>query len=251
MPSSSISSMITLLFLGIAVPCFSANIVANPGFETGDLSSWSVSGANSSPGENGIYYGVDTVDAHSGTFGGYFGALGGLMNLTQTLTTAPGAAYTISFWLAQTAAPLPYVNSFSAAFAGATLVAQTALPASNFTQYTFAGTASTATSSLTFSFRNDTGFFSLDDISVDASGSAAAPEPATFLLLSPGLLYLALTRHNRAKNSVINSDNGPITGASIIEISGEQGTRCQPTTPSTDSVGCSSTNRSGNITYCL
>ncbi|MFL6451853.1 MAG: hypothetical protein ACJ746_29915 [Bryobacteraceae bacterium] len=189
----------TLLLLGAASPSFSANIVANPGFETGDLSSWSVTGANSSPGENGIYYGVDAMDAHSGTFGAYFGSSGGMMNLTQSLATSPGSAYTISFWLAQTATPFPYVNSFSVAFAGATLVSQTALPASNFTQYIFSGTASAATSALTFSFRNDTGFFSLDDISVDAGSNSVAPEPATFLLLAPGLLSLALFTQHRGK----------------------------------------------------
>lgn len=199
MSNSLTSALLTLVFVGAAAPSFAANIVSNSGFETGDLSSWTVSGANSSPGENGVFYGVDTMDAHSGSFGGYFGGLGAATILTQTLSTLPGAAYTISFWLAQTATPTPYVNSFSVTFGGTTLVSQTTLPASNFTQYTVTGVASSASSALTFSFRNDTGFFSIDDISADAGNSSAAPEPATFLMLSPGLLYLAFLRYRGKK----------------------------------------------------
>ena len=106
------------------------NIVMNPGFETADLAGWAVSGAHSSPGEEGIYYGVDAADAHTGNYGAYFGPVGGVLNLTQALSTLPGMLYSVSFWLAQApAAPFPYMNSLAVSFGGVTLLKQTAVPA--------------------------------------------------------------------------------------------------------------------------
>ncbi|MBV9937729.1 MAG: carbohydrate binding domain-containing protein [Acidobacteriaceae bacterium] len=169
-----------------------ANLVVNSGFETGDLSGWALSGTNSDPSDNGIYYGVDGADAHSGNYGAYFGPIGGILKLDQTLATSPGATYTISFWLAQSpATPAPYVNSFTASFGGATLYSQVGVPSSGFTQYSFSSTASSNSSILEFGFRNDTGYFSLDDASVTTSDTVV-PEPVTSLLvvLPVGLFLL-------------------------------------------------------------
>lgn len=181
-----------LALLSGAFSASAANLVINSDFETGDLSGWTLSGAHSAPSDNGIYYGVDSTDAHGGKYGAYFGPLGGIMQLDQTLITSPGATYTISFWLAQSpAAPAPYINSFTASFGGTTLYSQVNVTNSGFTQYNFLSTASSTSSTLEFGFRNDTGFFSLDDISVTASGTNA-PEPATTLLvmLPTGLFLL-------------------------------------------------------------
>jgi hypothetical protein len=167
-------------------PVKADTIVMNGGFETADLSGWTVSGAHSSPGDEGIYYGVDAVDAHTGRYGAYFGPVGGVLNLTQTLNTVPGTFYSLSFWLAQApATPFPYVNSFTVSFGGTTLFSQTAVPAGAYTQYSFAQFASSASTTLAFAFRNDVGFFSLDDVAVMAADSV--PEPASWLLVASAL----------------------------------------------------------------
>jgi hypothetical protein len=72
----------------------SANLVTNPGFESGTLvGSWTQSGnlgftsvANSAP------------FVHSGTFGLEMGPVGSLGFITQTLATQVGTTYDLSYW---------------------------------------------------------------------------------------------------------------------------------------------------------
>jgi hypothetical protein len=161
-----------------ATPCTSGppNLVTNCGFETGSFSGWTLSGYDSAPGYQGIDYGVDASDAHSGLYGAYLGAFGGVLNLSQSLSVTPGTNYTISFWIAQSPmAAAPYLNSFSVSFGSSNLLSLTQAPNVPFTQYSFIAQASSAAATLMFGFRDDLGFFSIDDISVAAT---IVPEPA-------------------------------------------------------------------------
>jgi hypothetical protein len=92
------------------------NIVANCGFETGDFTSWTISGNTANPGGN--YYGVDAFDANSGNYGAYMSQdlfVGTApVDLSQTLATSAGL-YQVTFWLEQDTAPtLGYTHTFSA-----------------------------------------------------------------------------------------------------------------------------------------
>jgi hypothetical protein len=156
------------------------NLVANPGFETGDFTNWALSGTNV-PDDSGIYYGVDGLNPHSGALEAYFGSLGGVLELTQTLSTVPGVSYTITFWLAHSPeTPFPYGNSFEALFGGSTLLSQTSVPDIGYTQYSFSRLATETSTELIFAFQDDTSYFSLDDVSV---ASNAVPEPGSALLV--------------------------------------------------------------------
>ena len=84
----------------------SANLITNPGFETGDFTGWSkVGGLVAGP--------INGVSPHSGNFQAIFSADG--LALTQSVATTPGASYTIDFFLAQ-AGGAP--NSFSVSWGG-------------------------------------------------------------------------------------------------------------------------------------
>jgi hypothetical protein len=168
------------------------NVVVNPGFETANVAGWILSGTDASPGDNGIYYGVDARDAHSGRYGAYFGPVGGVLSLSQALSTTPGTSYAVSFWLAQApATPFPYLNSLAVVFGETTIFSETAVPASGYKENSYTGFASSSSTILLFALRDDTGFFSLDDIAVV---SDAVPEPASLLLVAPVLGALFLSR---------------------------------------------------------
>jgi len=175
---------LTLLSLAfIALPLYAAsctsgspNLVNNCGFETGDFTSWTLSGHDSAPGYYGIDYGVDAADAQSGAYGAYLGGFGGVLDLSQSLTTNPGTIYTVSFWLAQSPTPIaPYLNLFSVNFGASSLLSITQLPNGSFAQYSFNALASSSSTPLSFGVRDDIGYFSLDDISVTP---VAVPEPS-------------------------------------------------------------------------
>ncbi|HXK14146.1 MAG TPA: hypothetical protein VNH45_06390, partial [Gaiellaceae bacterium] len=80
------------LFDDIAVSTYvpATNAVQNPGFETGNLSSWSTSGA---------FLPVISTTAHTGSYSARIGstsAVNGNSTLTQTVTVPSGA--TLTFW---------------------------------------------------------------------------------------------------------------------------------------------------------
>jgi len=167
----------------------SLNLVTNCGFETGTLAGWSLSGTQSSPAYEGISYGVDTSDANSGKYGAYLGGYGGYLSVFQSVAATPGTTYQISYYLAQApATPSPYTSGFSTYFDGLPLVVSGDAPLEPFTLYTFDAKATTSLSTLTFNARDDTGYYSLDDVSV-----VAVPEPAAYILSIP-LLYIFVRR---------------------------------------------------------
>lgn len=169
-----------------------ANLVTNPGFETGNFAGWTVSGGFPN-------IGVDTnaADVHSGTYGAFAGN-DVQTALDQEIATVAGATYAVSFWLDvyQADATFGYAQ---ASFGGQT-VANLIEPTEtdSFTQYTASLVATGPMSDLHFAFRDAPGFFGLDDVSVtQTSGEPpppAVPEPASLVLLAAGLAGLAWSR---------------------------------------------------------
>jgi hypothetical protein len=160
----------------------SYNIVSNCGFETGDFTSWTLTG-NDTPGELGNLYGVEGIDPfplpggtapHSGSFQAFFADLNAdPTTLSQMLTTTPGEAYTVSFYLAQElVGPGTVNNSVDVTLGGVTVEDLTNVGVQGYTLYTGTVTTTSASSLLSLSFGNDIGEFLVDDVSV------ATPEPA-------------------------------------------------------------------------
>lgn len=150
---------------GVAVSAHATELVANPGFETGNYNGWTVSGGNY----------LSTSEAHSGTYGS---VSYGDNFLSQTLPTVIGQKYTVSFFLAWGGAS----QLFSASFAGFTGTSLDASPLSSaYMPYTFNVVATTTSSLLYFDFGFTGTSWDLDDVSV--TPSAPVPDAANTLAL--------------------------------------------------------------------
>jgi hypothetical protein len=177
----------TLLFIvavlaSATVSAHAANLVTNPGFETGTFSGWMF---------DPTFMAIDMSIPHSGTYDALLASGGADLQLQQTITTVPGQLYNVSFWL-DNAGGTP--NDFSASFAGVTFFSTTNASAFPYTLETGTVTATGTSSLLSFSMRQDPAFWNLDDVSV-----IAVPEPSTWAILATGSIALLLfRRRNKA-----------------------------------------------------
>jgi hypothetical protein len=162
------------------------NLVQNCGFETGDLTDWSVSGTDSASQYYGYEYGVDQLEVYSGSYSAFLGAIGGVIDLDQTTGSVAGQEYQVSFALGQDTTPYtPYLNSVAVTWDGISLLSETQVPVTSYAVYTYDVTAVDNAAVIQFAVRNDTGFFGLDSIEVEA-----IPEPSTLFLMG-GVLLMA------------------------------------------------------------
>jgi hypothetical protein len=172
------------------------NLVLNCGFETGDLTSWTVAG-NDTPLSEGVLYGgelgadpFDSILPNSGAGQAFVADL--VANATmfsQVLATTPGDTYAVSFYLAQDTAPgglcgaVQCSNELQASFDGISLVATSAIPVEGYTQYSYTETAADASSTFSITLGNDLGQFLVDDVVVADTTVASTPEPSAWLLM--------------------------------------------------------------------
>ncbi len=180
-PTKILLAITAAAALSFAHPA-SANLITNPGFETGDFTGWTHVGGLVSGTASGIA-------PHSGNFQAIFSADG--LALTQSVATTPGASYTIDFFLAQ-AGGAP--NSFSVSWGGSTIFSLTNQSSFGYTEYTFTETASTASTALLFNFTTSQGAWHLDDVSVNPAGVGVPDGGTTVSLLGCALLGLVALR---------------------------------------------------------
>jgi hypothetical protein len=185
----------TLMAAGLAslAPAAMANLLTNGGFETGSFSGWTQGGNTGATGVGGSFY------VQSGLYGAYLGPVGSDGSLSQSFSTDVGAQYRLTFWLRSDGYT---VNDFSAAVNSTVLYSDVNIAAQAYKEYAynFMGTGS---DSVTFKFRNDPGYLSLDTVSVEkiAEPQAAVPEPASLALIGLGLAGIAQRRRRaRAAN---------------------------------------------------
>ena len=187
MPTKILLSLAAAAALSCATPAF-ANLVSNGGFETGNFTDWTQFG---NTGATGVGTSSPTgVGPHSGNFLGWFGAVGSDGGIFQNLTTVVGATYNLTFWLAlDRGTP----NDWSVSWNGITQLLQVNATPFGYTQFSFSGLLATSTSTqLAFSFRQDPRYFELDDVSV--VGGTIPDGGNTLALLGLAMVGICLIR---------------------------------------------------------
>jgi hypothetical protein len=176
-----------------------ANLLVNPGFESGSFSGWTQSGNTGDTCVTASACGgfVSGLSPHSGTRFAALGPIGSNGFLAQTFNDTAGQVLDVSFYLANSfAAGSNQGDNFAVSFDSSSLLNLINLPAQGYTLYNFTVVA-TGHDTLTFGrFRNDGGFFGLDDVSV-----TAVPEASTWAMMILGFMgvgFMAYRRKGRA-----------------------------------------------------
>jgi Right handed beta helix region/Carbohydrate binding domain len=155
------------------------NLVVNGGFESGDLSGWTLSG---NTGGHQIYIAPTDFpgDVHTG---GYSAGLGSMNRtdgiLTQDIATTAGQHYTLSFWIESDNGGSTPINHFAAKWNGQTLMAVTDAPNSGYQLHTFDVVGINGNSVLEFDAYNHPDAWRLDDVTLTTTG--APPPHSDFL----------------------------------------------------------------------
>lgn len=173
-----------------------AALVANGGFETGDLTGWTLSSESSLSG-------VDDASPYLGEYS-FFSGDSVPVTLSQFVATDAGVAYTLSFWLKNDSGDSP--NSFSVLIDGETIGGIEDGGSSTYTNFLYDFIALGSTTALAFVILNETGYWDLDDVSVETSGQSGSgftvvPVPTGLPLLATGLGGLALAGWQRQKKN--------------------------------------------------
>jgi len=177
----------TGLAVVVAGPAFAGpELLTNGGFETGTFAGWTATGDQTF---NGVQCPGPGSTVFAGNCSAFFGPVGSLGGISQTVILSVGEFYRITFAFEPDGGTPSF---FSALFGGVPLVSVTNPAASGYQSFSFLVQATSTNESLAFNFRDDPGFLFLDAVSV-----RSVPEPATLALLALGLAGIGFSRRKQ------------------------------------------------------
>lgn len=176
-----LKNLVVLAASAAFVGAASANLVNNPGFETGDFTGWTQFGDTS-------FTFVDNSLPHSGTFEAAFGPLspGGI---EQVLAASSGDQILVTFWARSVSAGTP--NSMLVTLDGQTVANTIDYTNTDYVQFSATITVTNNNPLLSFTFTNPPDYYLLDDVSADI-----VPAPGAAAILGLGGLLAARRRRN-------------------------------------------------------
>lgn len=169
------AAALALMASASALSATAAELISNGGFETGNLTGWSITGST-------LFTGVDTLSPHSGSFAYFDGTQGSNTVISQTVGTVAGQSYDYSFWLRNEGSG-GATSLFSATLGGQLLTSLSNAAGFGYTHFSGTVVAAASNQTLSFTFRNDPSFWDFDDASLTG---AVIPEPATWAMLVIG-----------------------------------------------------------------
>jgi len=189
-----VTNLLCMAMLAVAAQ---ATTVFNGGFETGDLTGWTLTNSSvfDAVCQAGSPIGAATCIVNSGDFAMSLGHAGGVTTLSQSLTTTPGAIYTLDFYLANDNATGAGTETFEVMWDGSSVYSLSS-PQLSF-PYTLVSLNVMATSNsttLSFLAQQDPSQWFLDDVSVQA-----VPETTAMHMVAFGLITAVLARRSRRK----------------------------------------------------
>ncbi|HEX3720011.1 MAG TPA: leucine-rich repeat protein [Verrucomicrobiae bacterium] len=210
-----------------------SGLVLNGGFETGDLTGWTLTGNLSATAGNA------SASPFPPPVGNYVAVLqseGSPGYLSQTLSTTAGTQYLLSFWLVN---PYALAGKFIVSWNGTPLLDTTVTGFINWTNMKFVVSASGSDSLLQFGFQGDDTFVVLGPVSVvpaqlsvtgatlggsnlTLNASNGLP-PGTYYVLSSTNVALPLTQWTPISTNVLSaSGNTAITVTNAVSGSASQ-----------------------------
>jgi hypothetical protein len=186
-----VTNLLCMAMLAVAAQ---ATTVFNGGFETGDLTGWTLTNGSvyDAVCQAGTPIGAATCIVNSGDYAMSLGHAGGVTALSQSLTTTPGAIYTLDFYLANDNPTDVGVDTFEVMWDGSSVYSLSSpQPSFPYTLVSLNVTATSNSTTLAFLAQQDPSQWFLDDVSVQA-----IPEATTMLMVAFGLVTAGLARRS-------------------------------------------------------